>query len=55
MTYEQWLSEHPWLVQVTGQVCGIHRSLMRAQQPSFCKGRYPMHSWQKFSGVLASR
>jgi hypothetical protein len=26
-----------------------------AQQPSFCKGRYSMHAWQKFSGVLASR
>jgi hypothetical protein len=43
------------LVQVIWQVFEIHRSLVGAQQPSFCKGRYSVHAWQKVSGIVASR
>ena len=42
------------LVQVAGQVRRIHRSLVGAQQPSFCKGRYSVRTWQKLSWIFTS-
>ena len=47
-------AEHE-LVQVAGQVCGVHGSLVSAQQPSLGQGGDPMNTGQKFARVLIPR
>ncbi len=42
------------LVEVTGQVRGVHRSLVGAEQPTFCQRRDSMHAWQQRARVFAA-
>ncbi len=47
-------AEHE-LVQVAGQVCRVHGSLVSAQQPSLGQGGDPMNTRQNFARILIPR